>query len=260
MRNLENINRMVIKVGTSTLTYENGSLNLRRIEQLARLISDLQNSGKHIVLVSSGAIGVGAQKLGMDHRPTTVKEKQAAAAIGQAQLMEIYDEFFRQYNQLIGQVLLTHLVLTDKKMHDNAVNTFQTLLEFNVIPIVNENDTVVTDEILFGDNDTLSAHIANMVKADMLVMLTDIDGLYDMNPNENPDARLIREIPVITDQVREMAGGVSSNRGTGGMATKLLAAQIAQQSKTRTVIMNGADPSKIYNLLEGEEIGTYFDC
>ncbi|WP_096817471.1 glutamate 5-kinase [Lactococcus fujiensis] len=260
MRNFENINRIVIKVGTSTLTYENGSLNLRRIEQLARVISDLQNSGKHIVLVSSGAIGVGAQKMGLDHRPTTVKGKQAAAAIGQAQLMEIYDEFFRQYNQLIGQVLLTHMVLTDDKMHQNAINTFQTLLEYNAIPIVNENDTVVTDEIVFGDNDTLSAHIARMVDADLLIMLTDIDGLYDEDPNENLDAKLISEVNVITDKIKQMAGGAGSNRGTGGMQTKLIAAEIAQGSSTKTVIMNGNNPTKIYDLLEGEKIGTYFDC
>lgn len=260
MRNLEKINRLVIKVGTSTLTYENGSLNLKRIEALTRVISDLKNSGKQIVLVSSGAIGVGAQKLGLNHRPKTVMEKQAAAAIGQTQLMEIYDEFFRRYNHLIGQVLLTHLVLTDQKMHNNAVNTFQTLLEYGAIPIVNENDTVVTDEILFGDNDTLSAHIANMVHADLLIMLTDIDGLYEENPNDNPQAKLLSEISVITDSIKKMAGGSSSNRGTGGMQTKLEAACIAQKSHTKTVIMSGDDPTKIYALLEGEHIGTYFDC
>ena len=259
MRNLSNVEKIVVKVGTSTLTYENGRLNFKRIEVLARVLSDLQNAGKSVVLVSSGAIGVGRQIMGLDHRPSTVQEKQAAAAVGQPQLMEIYDEFFRKYSQKTAQILLTHMVIDNVQMYKNAVNTLKNLCDYQIIPIVNENDTVVTDEILFGDNDTLSAHIAQMVQADLLILLTDIDGLYDADPSKNSEARLILKIEKISDEIKAMAGDSASNRGTGGMLTKIAAAEIAHKFGTKTIIMNGESPENIYNILEGEEIGTYFE-
>jgi len=257
MRNLKDANTIVIKVGTSTLTFENGSLNLKRIEELVRVIADIKNSGKNVILVSSGAIGVGVSRLRLRERPNDIKGKQAAAAVGQCQLMSIYDEFFRRYNQVVGQVLLTKDVITNEKMHENAVNTFDALLGFGVIPIVNENDTISTYEIMFGDNDTLSAYVANIVNADLLIMLTDIDGLYDKNPAK-PGAKLINEVREITDDIRKSAGGVGSSRGTGGMATKIMAVEIAANSGAQTIIMDGQNPAQIYNALEGAEIGTYF--
>jgi len=258
MRNLKPTNKIVIKVGTSTLTFDNGSLNLKRIEELVRVLADIKNSGKQVVLVSSGAIGVGVSRLRLSERPQDIKGKQAAAAVGQCQLMSIYDEFFRRYNQVVGQVLLTKDVITNETMHENAVNTFDALLKYDVIPIVNENDTVSTYEIMFGDNDRLSAYVANIVGADLLIMLTDIDGLYDKNPAE-PGAKLISEVDEITDEIRKSAGGVGSSRGTGGMATKIMAVEIAAESATRTIIMDGESPMAIYDVLEGAEIGTYFD-
>lgn len=257
MRDLTDVNKIVIKVGTSTLTFENGSLNLKRIEELARVLADIKNSGRHVILVSSGAIGVGVSRLRLDERPHDIKGKQAAAAIGQCQLMSIYDEFFRRYNQVVGQVLLTKDVITNGNMHENAVNTFDALLGYGVIPIVNENDTISTYEIMFGDNDTLSAYVASIVGADLLIMLTDIDGLYDKNPAE-PSAKLIPEVHGITDDIRKSAGGVGSSRGTGGMATKIMAVEIAASVGARTIIMDGQNPKLIYDVLEGEEIGTYF--
>ena len=258
MRNFNEKNKIVIKVGTSSLTFENGSLNLRKIESLARVITDLKNSGKEVVLVSSGAIGVGVSRLNLSAKPEDSPGKQAMAAIGQCQLMSIYDEFFRKYNQIVGQVLLTKDVVTNEKMNKNAVNTFFALLNYGIIPIVNENDTVSTDEIEFGDNDTLSAYVANIVNADLLVMLTDIDGLYDKNPSEE-GAKLIPEVNEITNCIKQMAGGAGSSRGTGGMITKLMAAEIAAKSDTKTVIISGENPSIIYDVFEGAEIGTYFN-
>ena len=258
MRNIKSVQKIVVKVGTSTLTFEQGSLNLKRIEELVRVLSDIKNSGKQVVLVSSGAIGVGVSRLRLSERPNDIKDKQAAAAVGQCQLMSIYDEFFRRYNQVVGQVLLTKDVITNKIMHENAVNTFDALLNYGAIPIVNENDTVSTYEIMFGDNDRLSAYVANIVDADLLIMLTDIDGLYDKNPSEI-DAKLINEVQEITDEIRNNAGGVGSNRGTGGMATKIAAVEIACDSDTKTIIMDGSNPAAIYDVLEGAEIGTYFD-
>ena len=258
MRNLVNIKIIVIKVGTSTLTFDNGSLNLKRIEELVRVISDIKNSGKHVILVSSGAIGVGVSRLRLPERPSDVKGKQAAAAVGQCQLMSIYDEFFRRYNQVVGQVLLTKDVITNETMHENAINTFDALLNYGVIPIVNENDTVSTYEIMFGDNDTLSAYVADIVGADLLIMLTDIDGLYDKNPAE-PGAKLISTVNEITADIRKSAGGVGSSRGTGGMATKIMAVEIAANSGAQTIIMDGKSPALIYDVLDGAEIGTYFN-
>ena len=247
---------VVVKIGTSSLTFANGKMNFQRIEKLVRVLSDIKNSGKNVVLVSSGAIGVGVSKLNLPERPTSVQQKQATAAVGQCQLMSIYDKFFSEYNQIVSQILLTKFVIDNEKSRSNAVNTFKTLLEMGVIPIVNENDVISTEEIEFGDNDTLSAYVAELVHADLLIIMTDIDGCYDKNPKTNPDATLIREIYSITDELKENAGGAGTRLGTGGMVTKLLAAEIAQKSNVNTVIVNGDDPKIIYDIINGEEKGT----
>lgn len=260
---LQHAKTVVVKIGTSTLTYENGKLNLRRIEYLCRTLSDLQNSGRRIVLVSSGAIGVGVGKLGLARRPDETAKKQALAAVGQCELMFIYDKFFGEYHQNVAQVLLTADVTARENSRTNVVNTFSELLSMGIIPIVNENDTVAVDEIEgrnFGDNDTLSAIVASLVGADALVILTDIDGLYDKNPKTCPDAKRIPLVRAITDEVRAMAGGAGSSRGTGGMATKIRAAQVAAESHIPTVILAGDDPENLYRVFEGEDIGTVFDC
>ena len=260
---LQHAKTVVVKIGTSTLTYENGKLNLRRIEYLCRTLSDLQNSGRRIVLVSSGAIGVGVGKLGLAGRPDETAKKQALAAVGQCELMFIYDKFFGEYHQNVAQVLLTADVTARENSRTNVVNTFSELLSMGIIPIVNENDTVAVDELEgrnFGDNDTLSAIVASLVGADALVILTDIDGLYDKNPKTCPDAKRIPLVRAITDEVRAMAGGAGSSRGTGGMATKIRAAQVAAESHIPTVILAGDDPENLYRVCEGEDIGTVFDC
>lgn len=260
---LQHAKTVVVKIGTSTLTCENGKLNLRRIEYLCRTLSDLQNSGRRIVLVSSGAIGVGVGKLGLARRPDETAKKQALAAVGQCELMFIYDKFFGEYHQNVAQVLLTADVTARENSRTNVVNTFSELLSMGIIPIVNENDTVAVDELEgrnFGDNDTLSAIVASLVGADALVILTDIDGLYDKNPKTCPDAKRIPLVRAITDEVRAMAGGAGSSRGTGGMATKIRAAQVAAESHIPTVILAGDDPENLYRVFEGENIGTVFDC
>ena len=243
--------RIVVKVGTSTLTYENGKVNIRRMEKLCKVLSDLHNSGKQIILVSSGAIGVGMGKLNIAKRPKETRYKQALAAVGQCELMFLYDKLFGEYNNHVAQVLLTK----------NVVNTFQSLIEMGIIPIVNENDTVAVDELIgdnFGDNDNLSAIVADLIAADMLIILTDIDGLYDSDPRTNPDAKKISVVTHIDDQIREMAGGSGSNRGTGGMATKITAAAAATSSGINCCVMSGNNPQNIYKLLDGEQIGTMF--
>ncbi len=253
--------RVVVKVGTSTLTYENGNVNLRNLEKLCKVLSDLNNSGKQIILVSSGAIGVGVGKLGLRKRPTETREKQALAAVGQCELMFLYDKFFGEYNNSVAQILLTKDVVLNEYSKQNVVNTFQTLIEMGIIPIVNENDTVAIDELIganFGDNDNLSAIVADLVGADLLVILTDIDGLYETDPRKNPDAKKIEVVYHIDDYIREIAGDSGSNRGTGGMATKITAAAAAASSGISTCVMSGADPSKMYRLFEGERIGTLF--
>lgn len=254
--------RIVVKVGTSTLTYENGKINLRRMEQLCKVLCDLQNSGREIILVSSGAIGVGVGKLGLPERPTETRKKQALAAVGQCELMFMYDKIFGEYNNTVAQVLLTRRVIEDDHLRVNATNTFETLIEMGIIPIVNENDTVTVDELEganFGDNDMLSSIVASVINADMLVILTDIDGLYDSNPKENPNAALLNHVPKITDEIRRMAGGAGSSRGTGGMATKITAAEFATSSGIECCVMNGNKPEKLYDLLDGKEVGTLFE-
>lgn len=254
---------LVVKVGTSTLTYENGKVNLRRLERLCRTLSDLQNAGRKLVLVSSGAIGVGMGKLGLPQRPEETEKKQALAAIGQCELMFLYDKFFGEYDHTVAQVLLTADVVDFPRGRENVQNTFRELLSMGVIPVVNENDTVETQELEgknFGDNDTLSAVVAGLCGAQGLVILTDIDGLYDKNPKTCPDAKRIPLVRAITDEVRAMAGGAGSSRGTGGMATKIRAAQVAAESHIPTVILAGDDPENLYRVFEGEDIGTVFDC
>lgn len=259
---IKNANRIVVKVGTSTLTYENGKINLTRIEKLTRVLSDVMNSGKEVVLVTSGAIGVGVSKLKLKEKPKTIREKQAVAAVGQCELMHIYSKFFGEYSHTVGQVLLTRDVVEDGHIRKNVCNTFETLIENQIIPIVNENDTVSIDEIenivRFGDNDNLSAIVAKLVKADLLIILSDIDGFYDSDPRKNPNSKLMKEISEITPELEECCGGAGSNLGTGGMITKLTAAETATEAGVHMVLANGEEPKIILDILEGEEIGTLF--
>ncbi len=252
------IKRLVVKVGSSTLTHENGMVNIRRIEHLVKVLSDIRNSGKEIVLVSSGAIAVGVGKLGLKEKPKDIPGKQACAAVGQCELMYLYDKLFGEYNHNVAQVLLTRDVVENSARKENVVNTFDKLLEMGIIPIVNENDTVSIEEIKFGDNDTLSAIVANLVNADGLLLLTDIEGLYTANPRENPDAVLIEQVEKIDDYILSVASGAGSSRGTGGMITKIHAAEIAVPNGVNMWIINGDNPDKMYRLLDGEKLGTYF--
>lgn len=252
---------LVVKVGTSTLTYENGKVNLGRMEELCRALSDLQNAGRRLVLVSSGAIGVGMGKVGLPSRPEETEKKQALAAIGQCELMFLYDKFFGEYNHTVAQVLLTADVVDFPRGRENVQNTFRELLSMGVIPVVNENDTVETEELEgknFGDNDTLSAVVAGLCGAQGLVILTDIDGLYDGDPRRDPQAQRIPRVEDITPQIEELAGGAGSNRGTGGMATKLKAAKLAKSQGIPTAIVSGSSSNALYRLLRGEDVGTVF--
>ena len=255
---LSEAQRVVVKVGTSTLTHATGLLNIRRVEQLVRVLSDLKNAGKEIILVTSGAIGVGAGKLGMLTRPSDMPTKQACAAIGQSELMYVYDKCFSEYNHNVAQFLLTRDIIEDENRKNNVTNTLSRLLSLSVIPVINENDTVATEEIEFGDNDTLSAIVAAIVQADLLMILTDIDGLYDSDPHLNPKAKKIPVVTMIDDAVLAVGGNKGSEFGTGGMAAKLHAAQLCMEEKIPMIIMNGNRPSRIYGLLDGEDIGTLF--
>lgn len=250
--------RLVVKVGTSTLTYENGRLNLRRIETLVRVLSDIKNQGREVILVTSGAIGVGVGHLGLHERPRDTGGKQAAAAVGQCELMYCYDKHFSEYGHVTAQVLLTRDVVEDEHRKTNVVNTIERLLAYGAIPIVNENDTVSVEEIEFGDNDTLSAVVAVLAQADALLMLTDIDGLYTADPHTRADAELIPVVETIDATVTQLASGAGSARGTGGMITKLHAAAMATDHGIPTVILNGSRPARLYDLLEGQPVGTLF--
>lgn len=253
--------RTVIKVGTSTLTYDNGKINYRRIEKLCKVLSDLQNSGEEIILVSSGAIGVGMGKAGLEKRPAENKKKQALAAIGQCELMYMYDKLFGEYNHSVAQILLTRYAVETDQKRQNVINTINELLNMNIIPIINENDTVAIDELdgnNFGDNDMLSAIVARLVCADRLIILTDIDGLYDSNPRTNPDAKMIDVVESIDKKILDMAAGSGSNRGTGGMITKLQAADYATKRGIDVYVINGSTPENIYKILDGINTGTMF--
>lgn len=251
--------RIVFKVGTSTITHEQtGGLNLVKLEKFVRILTDLHNQGKDIIVVSSGAIGVGRKVLGLQERPNTLSLKQACASIGQSRLMTVYQKLFSEYNQYTAQILMTKFTIVDDTSRHNAKNTFEELLKLGAIPIVNENDTVATDEIDFGDNDTLSAIVAAIAKADLLVLLSDIDGMYTDDPNRNPDAEFIPYVESISDEMIEMAKGPSTNLGTGGMSAKIYAAGIANDAGTDMAIINGEDLDNITRLIDGQEIGTVF--
>lgn len=258
MINRKEVRRMVVKVGTSTLTYDTGKINLRRMSKLAQVLSDLKNAGMEIVLVTSGAIGVGVGKLGLKERPKDTPGRQAAATVGQCELMFLYDKFFGEYGNITGQLLVTKDDFDNEERHRNLHNSFMKLFEYGAIPVVNENDSVAVEEIVYGDNDSLSAHVAEIVDADALVILTDIDGLFSANPREDENAVLIHSVDEITDDILALAGGSGTNRGTGGMITKLLAAKIASAAGIDTVVMNGSDPEDIYKLIDGRQTGTLF--
>lgn len=258
MSMLENSRRLVVKVGSSTLTHTTGALNLRRIGALVRVLSDFKNAGKEIVLVSSGAVSAGVAKVG-GHHPETVAEKQAMAAIGQSELMKLYDQLFSAYGHTVAQILLTRDVLDNPHRRELAENTFESLLGRGCVPVVNENDPVSTDELTkFGGNDILSAYVATVCHADVLINLSDVDGLYDSDPRKDPKAKLISRVDGITEEMLAAAGGAGTSRGTGGMIAKLTAADIATGAGIPMFIMNGHDPEILYRLLDGDKVGTYF--
>ncbi len=250
--------RVVVKVGTSTLTHKTGNLNIRHIESLCRVLSDLKNAGHELVLVSSGAIGMGVGKLGLKSRPADMPGKQAAAAVGQCELMYTYDKLFGEYNHTVAQILLTGDDLHHADRCENFRNTMLRLLELSALPIINENDTISTAEIAVGDNDTLGAMVARVADAELLILLTDIDGLYTADPRKNPEAALIPLVEEITPALKEAAGGKGSALGTGGMATKLHAAELCMEKGISTVIANSENPEILYDILEGRSVGTLF--
>ncbi|MGN0161606.1 MAG: glutamate 5-kinase [Lachnospiraceae bacterium] len=256
---IKNKQRIVVKVGSSTLTHEStGNLNLMKVEKLVRVLSDIHNSGKDVILVSSGAIAVGRKALGIMERPKTMPVKQACAAVGQARLMMTYQKIFAEYNQIAAQILMTKYTMTSDDSRINAQNTFAQLLAMGVIPVVNENDTVSTHEIEFGDNDKLSAIVTAITGADLLILLSDIDGLFTDDPNKNPDAEFVEEVPFIDETLMNMGKGSASSVGTGGMAAKLEAARIATDSGADMIITNGDDIGNLERIMNGEKIGTLF--
>ena len=250
--------RIVVKIGTSTLAHPSGLLNIRRVEALCKVLSDLKNAGYEIILVSSGAIGMGVGKLSLPHRPEDTPTKQAAAAVGQCELMYTYDNAFTEYNHTVAQILLTAADVDHPDRFENFRNTMHRLLELKALPIINENDTVVTDELVIGDNDTLAARVAVSMEADLLVLLSDIDGLYTADPHTHPEATLISEIPALTQEILSLAGGAGSDLGTGGMSTKLHAAAICTDAGCDMIIANGSTPSILYDIAEGKPVGSRF--
>ncbi len=250
--------RIVIKVGTSTLAHSTGRLNIRRVEELVKVMSDLKNSGNEVILVSSGAIGMGAGKLSLKGKPSDIPTKQAAAAVGQCELMYTYDKLFSEYNHTVAQILLTGSDFKNEERHTNFSNTMMRLLELDVLPVINENDTVATEEISVGDNDTLSAYVAESINADLLVLMSDIDGLYTADPHKDPTASLIPEIKELTPEVMALGGDAGSSLGTGGMRTKLHAAEICTASGTDMIITNGQNPYILYDIADGKSVGTRF--
>lgn len=256
-------NRIVVKVGTSTLTNELGKSDLRSFDLLACALSDIQNMGYEVILVSSGAIAVGTNKLNMKTRPTSMKLKQAAAAVGQCSIMYLYDKFFGDYDKTIGQILLNAEDMEQEEKKENLTNTFNALLEMGIIPVVNENDSVSYTEIeseerLFGDNDMLSAVVAVLCKAKQLIILSDMEGFYDSDPRLYPNAKLISKIDEIDESVYQLAGGAGSRRGTGGMRTKLQAAKLATGQGIDTIVTNGKNPERLYEIIKGDSVGTLF--
>ena len=250
--------KMVVKVGTSTLAHATGRLNIRRIESLCKVLSDLKNEGHEIILVSSGAIGMGVGKIGLSERPKDIPGKQAAAAVGQCELMYTYDKLFSEYSHTVAQILITAADIEDGARKENFHNTIERLLALSVIPVINENDTVATEEIKIGDNDTLSAVVSASIGADLLVLLTDIDGLYDKNPKDDPSAVLIEEVDEITDEIKELARPSENALGTGGMITKISAACLATESGCDMIIANGKNPEILYDIAKGRRAGTFF--
>lgn len=250
--------RIVVKIGTSTLTHRTGHLNIRRVEDLCKVISDVKNAGHEIILVSSGAIGMGVGKLGLRERPKDMPTKQAAAAVGQCELMYTYDKLFSEYNHTVAQLLITGDDVANETRHTNFSNTLNRLLDLGVIPILNENDTVSTEEIVIGDNDTLAAIVSESIRADKLILLSDIDGLYTADPHTHPDAKLIQIANQIDDEIFALAGGSSCSLGTGGMITKLQAAKICLACGCDMIITNGNNPGNLYDILDGKQIGTTF--
>lgn len=255
---LQKAKRIVIKVGTSTITYANGKRNFSQIDRLAREISDLQNQGKEMILVTSGAVAVGVDRMGLPGKPKTIPGKQAAAAVGQGVLMHTYEKFFADYGQIVAQVLITKTEAIDRHRYTNTRNTFMELMRQRVIPIVNENDVVALDELKIGDNDNMSALVAGIVDANLVIILSDVDGLYTANPQTHPDAVIVPEVAEITPEIEASAGGVGSARGTGGMATKIQAAKAATSSGIHLVIASGTEKNAITRVLQGEELGTLF--
>jgi len=259
-RRIDDCKNVVVKIGTTSLTHPNGKLNLKLISKLAWVLTDLQNQGYSMTLVTSGAIAVGAVKLGMEARPRDIMGQQAASAVGQAALMRIYETFFSEHNQNVAQILLTKDCLESSERRKNAKNTFMMLKQLNVIPIVNENDTVSTAELGFADNDALSAQVACLTEADLLIMLSDIDGFYDSDPKLNPDAKLISFIETIDDEMLAAGGKPQDGLGTGGGSAKITAAQTAAEQGIPTVIALGKDPLLLYDILNGENVGTFINA
>lgn len=255
---LEKVKRVVVKVGTSTLTHETGKMNFNRMDLLVRQLADIQNQGYEVVLVTSGAIGAGVGKLNLKQKPKTIPEKQAAAAVGQGVLMHLYEKFFNEYGKIIGQILVTKDDFQDIKRREHARDAFESLLKMKVIPIVNENDAVVVDEIRVGDNDTLSAQVCKNIDADLLILLSDIEGLYSDDPKINKNATLIQTVDQIDDNLKALAKGAGSELGTGGMATKINAAQIALSGGSYMIIANGSTDKVLNRIMAGEAIGTLF--
>lgn len=250
--------RIVVKVGTSTLAHATGRLNIRHVEELVKVLSDLKNAGHELILVSSGAIGMGVGKLNLPGRPADMPTKQAAAAVGQCELMYTYDKLFAQYNHTVAQILLTSEDVDHPDRRQNFENTMERLLALGALPVINENDTIATEEIKVGDNDTLGAIVACSVKADLLVLLSDIEGLYTADPRKDPDARLIPVVEEVTPDIEALAGGTGSDLGTGGMATKLRAAKLVTAAGCDMVITNGEHPGRLYDIAEGKAVGTRF--
>ncbi len=255
---LKNKRRIVVKIGTSSLSYPNGRMNFKSMEKLAYVLSAIRQSGVQVMLVTSGAIGVGAGRLGLTKRPAELDRKQALAAVGQAELMKIYQKFFEEYNQTIAQVLVTKDIVTIKERKRNARSTLVKLLEMNIIPVINENDTIATNEIVFGDNDTLSAIVAALVDADLLVILSDIDGLYSADPRKEESAEIIHSVTEITPELEKLATGAGSSFSTGGMVTKISAAKICLKDGIDCIITSGSDPAIMFDILQGKEVGTHF--